>query len=298
MTIDTTPRTPLDTRSPAALRLVRSELVKIRTTHFWWIYALAVLVVTALTFLINMLQTMFLLDNLDMIIDSEGMSPQDVEAVLVQTELPVAAANLYTSGQFLALILVMVVGILTVTNEFHHQTATATFLTTPHRTAVILAKVLAACMLAAGYWLLSTAVNIPLTALFLQGRGYDTLLADPEVVRAILLNLVAFLLWGIFGVGFGVLLRSQIAATVTGILLYLAGFIGGFIVFSVLANWLEADWILELMVVVPSYASQLMVAGAELPGNPPRWVGAVVLAGWSLVAGTIGILITRRRDIS
>ena len=36
------------------------------------------------------------------------------------------------------------------TNEFFHQTATTTFLTTPHRTAVILAKLVAAIVLGAG----------------------------------------------------------------------------------------------------------------------------------------------------
>jgi hypothetical protein len=41
-----------------------------------------------------------------------------------------------------------------------------------------------------------------------------------------------------------------------------------------------------------------MIAGTDLPGNPPRWVGAAVLIGYALVAGTIGTLIMRRRDIS
>jgi ABC-type transport system involved in multi-copper enzyme maturation permease subunit len=294
----TRPGSPLDTRTPAAFRLVRSELLKIRTTNAWWIFALGVLVLTGLTFLINMFQAIFFMDNVDELLEDENLSPEDAEAILVISELPVQAANLYTSGQFLVLIVVLVVGILTVTNEFYHQTATSTFLTAPHRTAVIMAKVVAACVLAVFYWGISTAFNIPVTMLFLQARGLDSYLGDPEVGRAILLNLVAYLLWAVFGVGFGVLLRSQIAATVTGILLYLAGFIGAILIFDVLGSYLNAEWLPKWQVIVPSVASQLMVAGAELPGNPPRWVGAVVLLGWSLAAGTIGVLVTRRRDVS
>ena len=46
---------------------------------------------------------------------------------------------------------------------------------------------------------------------------YNRQLQDAGVLRAYALNLLAYVLWAIFGVGFGTLLRSQIAATVTGI---------------------------------------------------------------------------------
>ena len=50
--------------------------------------------------------------------------------------------------------------------------------------------------------------------------------------------------------------------------------------------------------LVPSIASQLMISGTELPGSPPQWVGAVVLIGYAVVAGAVGTLIIRTRDIS
>ena len=51
--------------------------------------------------------------------------------------------------------------------------------------------------------------------------------------------------------------------------------------------------------LVPTTASQLMISGTELPGNPPRWVGAVVLIGYAADhAARSGTLITKRRDIS
>jgi hypothetical protein len=51
-------------------------------------------------------------------------------------------------------------------------------------------------------------------------------------------------------------------------------------------------------VIVPTSASALMIAGSDLPGNPPRWVGAAVLIGYALVTGVIGTAIMKRRDIS
>ncbi|GHJ05929.1 hypothetical protein TPA0907_02960 [Micromonospora humidisoli] len=122
-------------------------------------------------------------------------------------------------------------------------------------------------------------------------------LGNGAVWRATALNGLAYLLWSVLGVGIGVLIRSQIGATVTGILLYLGGAVGAAIAINILAaRW--GDWINDLQVLVPSLASSLMVSGTEIPGNPPRWAGAVVLIGYAVVAGAIGTLTMRRRDIS
>jgi len=69
------------------------------------------------------------------------------------------------------------------------------------------------------------------------------------------------------------------------------------VIFSLLSQHV-AEWIDKLQVLVPTTASQLMLSGTELPGNPPRWVGAAVLIGYAAVAGVVGTLITKRRDIS
>ncbi len=79
-----------------------------------------------------------------------------------------AAANLYTSGQFFGALFVMLLGTLIVTNEFSHQTATTTFLTTPHRTAVILGKLIAGVAVAAFFWLITTVLNVIAGAVFLS----------------------------------------------------------------------------------------------------------------------------------
>ena len=42
-----------------------------------------------------------------------------------------------------------------------------------------------------------------------------------------------------------------------------------------------------------------MVGGdTDIPGNPPQWAGALVLIGYAVVAGAIGVAIIRKRDIS
>jgi ABC-2 type transport system permease protein len=101
----------------------------------------------------------------------------------------------------------------------------------------------------------------------------------------------------VLGVGAGVLIRSQIGATITLVMIYLVGWFGASILFAIVGDRF-GEWFQNLQVLVPPLASQLMITGTELPGSPPQWVGALVLIAYAVVTGLVGTLIVRRRDIS
>lgn len=274
------------------MNLVRSELLKIRTTSTWWIFALIALPLWGLALFFNYVQLQFLSDP-----SGPAGNPEQNAQLQAMGDPANVAATLYTNGQFFGVLIVMLLGVIVVTNEFFHQTATTTFLTTPRRTAVILAKLLTAATLGAFFWVVTTGLNLVIAPLLLGSLDLASQLNEGSVWRAIGLNGLAYLLWAVFGVGFGVLIRSQIGATVTAILFYFAGYIGAGLILTVLSAKF-GEWINNLQVLVPSLASQLMVSATQLPGNPPQWLGAVVMVGYALVTGTIGTLIVRRRDIS
>ncbi|WFE26940.1 ABC transporter permease subunit [Solwaraspora sp. WMMD791] len=275
------------------MNLVRSELLKIGTTSTWWIFGLISLPLWGLTLLVNYVQTSILADPAN----RAQVTGDNAEVLEVVSDGPVLAANLYTNGQFFGLLIVMLLGVIVVTNEYFHQTATTTFLTSPRRTEVILAKLAAASLLGLLFWLVTTVMNLVVGALLLNVLDVGTQLGTGTVWEAVGLNALAYLLWAIFGVGFGVLIRSQLGATVSAILLYLGGYLGAAIILTTLAARF-GDWINDLQLLVPSLASQLMVAGTDLPGSPPRWAGALILIGYALLTGIVGTVITRRRDIS
>jgi ABC-2 type transport system permease protein len=303
----------LGTPGPAPLRLVRSEFLKIRTTNVWWLYLIGVFVFTAIALFVWMVVG----DNqIDTAASSQGQtftppedaSPAEVEATRQQFEvqqslsrtLVSTAANIYTSGQFFGLMFAMLLGAILVTNEYFHQTATATFLTTPHRTQVILAK-LATAMLAAGFfWVFTTVINLIAGSIFFSVKGYGSQLDQWPVVRAILFNGLAFGLWGILGVGLGVLIRNQIGAVLVGSIAYVAGtqLVQG-VVFLIYTFWIKKAWVLTAMVLWPAVASQVMISPEPtFPESPAWWVGGLVLVGYAVVFGVVGTLITRKRDIS
>ena len=166
------------------INLVRGELLKIRTTKAWWLFALGALGLLAVAFAYNALFAHFLFDA-----DTpDGESARTVATFEAQRGSVYQAANLLTSGQFFGLLFVMLLGILLITNEFHHQTATSTFLTTPHRTSVISAKLGVAAIIGFLFWLVTTALNVPATMIFLGTEDMPTLFGESAVQRAILLN--------------------------------------------------------------------------------------------------------------
>jgi ABC-type transport system involved in multi-copper enzyme maturation permease subunit len=278
-------------------RLIRSELLKIRTTNTWWIFTLASAIGTALALAVNFLKAhLFLHSTAGM---TEGASSDQVQALQAQSQVVTQAANVFTSGQFLGCLFAALIGILLITNEYYHQTATATFLTTPRRTKVVAAKLITAVAYSAVFWLVATAIAIPAGLIFFKTEGFPSHLGDWDIIGAILLNLLAFAIWAIFGIGFGALIRSQIGATVTVAVLYVVGLYAADLIFALLHVWLQQDWVQTAQIIVPSTASQVMLSPVKLfAGSPPQWVGALVLIGYGAIAGLIGTFILRKRDVS
>jgi ABC-2 type transport system permease protein len=263
------------------MRLIQAELFKIRTTSLWWIMAIVLVPLYAVTTLVNWLAANASTDGTDQV----SLEPVNV------------ATNLYTSGQFLGILIVLLLSAMVVTNEFFHLTATTTFLVTPRRESVILAKFGASIVVGLVVWAFTTVLNLIFAPLILRNVGLGVQLGEPAVWRAIGLNALAYVLWAVLGVGAGVLIRSQIAATLVLAITYVVGTQAIGIVFYLLTNNV-AKWFENLQVIVPTTASQLMVSGTELPGNPPRWVGAAVLIAYAVVGGVVGTMITKSRDIS
>jgi ABC-type transport system involved in multi-copper enzyme maturation permease subunit len=320
----TTAATPAPTttgpaRSGSALpiRLVRSELLKIWTTNSWWIFGILLVAGTALTLLINLFVANSQLNEAAAtkargLPDMTGMDPSQQELIRNQFAidsdlhrvLANVSANVFTSGQFFGLLFITVLGCLIVTNEFFHQTATTTFLATPHRSQVIGSKLAAGAVLGVMFWLITTVIDVAVGAAYFSSTNRDVLLGESTVTRSILLNLLAFVIWAVLGIGLGVLLRSQLGATITAAASYLLAYPVAIIFFGLIRTFvIKDDGVFKAMVLVPGVDSQIMVSperiqlGPSVLG-PPWWVGGLVLLAYGVLAGAVGTVLTRRRDIS
>jgi ABC-type transport system involved in multi-copper enzyme maturation permease subunit len=272
------------------MNLVRAELFKVRTTALWWIMAIVLVPLYAASVLVNWATA-----NATATADGAPESQaEQIEAALQPINI---ATNLYTSGQYMGVLIVLLLSAIIVTSEFFHLTATTTFLVTPRRESVILAKFAAAIIVSLIIWVFTTLLNLVVVPPILSSLDLGSQLGEPAVWRAIALNGLAFVLWAILGVGAGVLIRNQLAATLILAIMYTVGSSAVQVIFFLLTENV-ARWFENLQVLNPTTASQLMIAGTELPGNPPRWVGALVLIGYAAVTGVLGTVLTKRRDVS
>ena len=290
---------PRSRRSP--WQLISAEIMKIRTTNTWWLFTIGIVVITALALTSNGFDHHYaLFPNLTHMGPGERASAvADAAAAHTHAGLAALTADMMTSGQLFGVLFAMLIGALLVTNEFFHQTATATFMTNPRRTSVILAKLAAAAAFGVLFWFVSTVLNVITTPIFIHSQHVPISVTDWVVVRSVLLNLLAYVIWAIFGLGLGTLIRSQIGSVVTGMAVYLIGFAAVEVIFHLLYNVYSHAWVLGLPVIAPAAASLVMTTpGRAFDHAPPQWAGLLVMIGYAIILGGIGVMLTRRRDIT
>jgi ABC-type transport system involved in multi-copper enzyme maturation permease subunit len=290
-------------------RLYRAEFAKLTTTGAWWTLTVVSVLTVGLDLIVNTANAHNAIANAVQAPDftGPGLTQAQVDAMLAQWRstlnlhdvLNEVATSLYTSGRFLGVLIITVFAAMMVAGEFHHQTATATFLGAPRRSPVIAAKFAAALTIGAALWLVTTAADLLVGVLVLRGEGYGTQLGDASVLRSIALGLPLYLCWAVFGVGLGALLRTQLQSVAAAAVLYLLVGTLWAAICNGLANWLHLKWITSLAVAAPQIASDVMISqGPFFDSAPPAWVGALVLAAYAIGTPLVGTAAIRRHDIT
>src|SRR6185312_8309380 len=137
------------------MRLLNAELFKLRTTAIWWIMGIILIPLYAASVGFNWLSSYALTTG-----QADG-GASDAQAQVDAVSQPInIATNLYTTGQYMGVLIVLLLSAIIVTSEFFHLTATTTFLVTPRREAVILAKFGAAIIVSLIVWALTTLLNL------------------------------------------------------------------------------------------------------------------------------------------
>jgi ABC-2 type transport system permease protein len=241
--------------------LVRTELLRLRTTRSTW-----VLVATGL--ILTLAWAAVVLGNVGGIGASAAGSDQMRADLLGATGI-----GLYP---------VLLLGVVSVTGEFHHRTVTPTFLVTPQRWRVLTAKAAAGALagalvvvaLLAGVWTLGVLANAIDPA---ADAGLFALTGRSMLVAAC---------WALLGVGVGTVVRNQTVA----VLVPLAWFL-------LVETMMRAYGLDALMPWLPGGATTAL-AGGRLAGALPAWAALVVLLAYALTLLVVGGRAIARRDIT
>ncbi len=185
-----------------------------------------------------------------------------------------------------ASVLLLILGVIGMTQEYRHKTAVPTFLTTPQRGRVVVAKLVAYGLVAVPFALLVLAANILVVMIYAGARG-DAPSLTGDNLRVVASAGLVIVIFTIIGVGVGALLRNQVGAIV-GALVYL--YVIEPIVASIGAIQAAYKWL-------PGGAVQAITTDFEAPDLLEPWQGGLLLLGYGLVAAVLGTFLAVRRDI-
>src|SRR3954471_4271889 len=177
------------------IRLIRAEVLKLRTTQVWLWLLLADIAVGALVAI-------------------GSLAPHD--AIKESKDVPFLFA---TSNS--ALLTAFVLGVLGITTEFRYQTITPTVLATPSRWAIVTAKMITYAFVGLVYAAACVGVQLAIALPWLSARHIDVDFHDHNLQRALFGMLVVFALFALFGIGLGALLRNQILSVTLGLIFLL-----------------------------------------------------------------------------
>jgi ABC-2 type transport system permease protein len=269
-------------------RAIDAELLKMRTMPGMWVVLLLGVPLTAIFVVLIFLTA-----------GSHTFPHQTFAHVQTLEDRRLLLGAGFRTVTFLAPLL----GVLCITTEYRHKTITGTLLLTPQRSRVLAAKVVATSAWAVAMTVLTfltvAAVGLPWNAA--MGGPVSSVLDQAGAVVPELL--LATVLLALFGLGFGTLVKNQIA----GVLVTIGGtlILEGLIVFLVNIifhydlNWLPNE-------ATAAFVGVLARGGGFGGGGNSTlnfsllswWLGGIVMLGWGLVPLTLGYFTTFRRDVT
>jgi hypothetical protein len=180
---------------------------------------------------------------------------------------------------FVALLL----GVIAMAGEWTHHTVTRTFLLTPARRRVVMAKMLTGVLVGVGTSVFALTLGLLVVLPVLVTKG--TALSAVASAEAALATVGISALYGLMGVALGVLTRNQTIALVAALL------------------WnLVAENVLPILVRVPQLYAWLpggaadAVIGRERSGLLDPIGGGLLLAAYAAALAAAGTLLIMRRD--
>lgn len=245
-------------------RLVNAELLKLRTTRA----AAGVLALTVASTALIMTAVMLIAGRPGQPAIDSGILPDLV--VVAKGPLVIFA---------------LILGVLGMSGEFRHGTATPTFLVTPQRGRVVAAKVvayaLAGVTLAAASAVVALGIGLP----WLRSKGVEVAIFDADVGSRLLGLAATSALHAVLGIGLAALVRNQVVAVAAGLL------------------WMRVEDMLPAVVHRPGLGRWLPEGAASaLTGASAAtlsmWAGGLLFAAYGLALALIGTRLVVRRDLT
>ncbi|GGO63719.1 ABC transporter permease [Nonomuraea cavernae] len=260
------------------MRLIRAELLKLTTTRLWW-------VMLAVTIAYALLQ-------LGITIGFAGVTGGQPGAPAIPGRDTAPFQELMWGLGASGAVFPMILGVVMMTAEYRYQTITSTFLTTPRRERVVAGKLGAGVVVGLVFGLVVlalTAVAVVITVPLAGGELSFT----GSTARIVVGTLAVLMLYTLFGIGIGALIRNQLGAIVAAVawVFVIEAIVSAIPALRPVGRWTPGG-----------AATALTNSGVDLGLGTdwllPAWAGGVVLLGYALVFAAVASATTLRRDIT
>ena len=208
--------------------------------------------------------------------------------------------QLLGAGSFGITFLAPVLGVICITSEYRHKTMTSTFVLTPRRSRVLGAKIVVTAWWSVLIAVLSLVAAIAIGLPWNAALGGSTSQVTNQLGAVVPGLIAATILLGLFGLGFGTLVKNQVA----GILLAIGG---TFILEPLLV--LLARGIFHYDLNSASVLGRGVARRFPRPGRPgwnhdatsrllSWWQGGLIMLAWGMIPLALGYFTTVRRDVT
>jgi ABC-2 type transport system permease protein len=192
-------------------------------------------------------------------------------------------------GEKLGVLFAGVLGAMSITSEIRHGTIRPTFLVTPQRSRVVLAKVVAGMVYGATFGLIATTLAVGAGSAALATRGVENQLDAASYALLLAGGTAAAALWAAIGVGLGAVVRDQVPALI------------GLCAWLLLIEGLLLGDLFEAVGDVTRFAPG--AAAAAISGQEPDKllapaVALPLLVLYAVAAAVAGSIATARRDVA
>ena len=265
---------------------VKAEFRKFFSTRMWWGMAIGVFLAGALFAVLFALVVAG---------STQQGGPGGGALALPDLSDTTMVSTVYTAGLSLAYLLTLVVGVMSIGSEYRHKTITSTFLSTPKRVRVMVAKVTSLLGIGALYGVIFLVGSVGVGGATIAIKGFSPFPEAGPIARALALSLLVLGLWSLLGLGAGILIPNQVAAILIAV--------GAAWIVEPLAGFLLSlvSWGKEIVPYMPSQATSAMVGQINTSSTTELlswWAGALVLVAYAAVLAGIGSFLTVRRDVT
>jgi ABC-2 type transport system permease protein len=193
--------------------------------------------------------------------------------------------SVFEVGTRVGMLFAGLVGAIAITGELRYGTIRPTFLATPRRSPVLVAKVMVSALAGIVFGLLAEALMMGAVSAGFAARGIEIQLGRDDFAQLITGGTAAAALWATIGLGIGALVRNQVASLV------------GVCAWLLLVENLLISFLSGVGRLVPGEAG-LALAGAASSKLVAPAVGALLLVLYAAAAAAAGWVSTVRRDVA